>query len=239
MNNELIPRNNTVLDSFRKDFNSLLSTECPSHAHKNSNRTTKNCTSFTHFQQRWRSISFSTIHLGHSMSKSTALKYTPVLAQRRGRDQNGRRLLQNMFQVVLSHVQTRYTESSLSSSSSPFILVAYTLYCLHGTQLYTPTVSIRVDPETMNLLMALEQRAVLKQSSNSATGVIAELIRRKAFCVAVYTGEYLSEGAAREWSTVVDISIPLPSFKLVPFSLSRSPLSKTPKQVFFNPIKYI
>ena len=30
------------------------------------------------------------------------------------------------------------------------------------------------------------------------------------------TGEYLSEGAAREWSTVVDISIKPPSFKLVP-----------------------
>ena len=46
----------------------------------------------------------------------------------------------------------------------------------------------------------------------------------------------LSEGAAREWSTVVDISIPPPSFKPVSLSLSRSPLSKTPKQVFFNPI---
>ena len=28
-------------------------------------------------------------------------------------------------------------------------------------------------------------------------------------------GKYLSEGAAREWSTVVDISIPPPSFKPV------------------------
>ena len=49
-------------------------------------------------------------------------------------------------------------------------------------------------------------------------------------------GKYSSEGAAREWSTVVDISIPPPSFKPVSLSLSRSPLSKTPKQVFFNPI---
>ena len=49
-------------------------------------------------------------------------------------------------------------------------------------------------------------------------------------------GEYLSEGAAREWSTVDDISIPLPSFKPVSLSLSRSSRSKTPKQVFFNPI---
>ena len=49
-------------------------------------------------------------------------------------------------------------------------------------------------------------------------------------------GEYLSEGAAREWSTVVKICIPPPSFKPVSFSLSRSPLFKTHKQVFFHPI---
>ena len=49
-------------------------------------------------------------------------------------------------------------------------------------------------------------------------------------------GKYSSEGAAREWSTVVNISIHPPSFKPVPLSLSRSSLCKTPKQVFFNPI---
>ena len=53
------------------------------------------------------------------------------------------------------------------------------------------------------------------------------------------SGEYLSEGAAREWSTVVSISIHPPSFKPVSLSLSRSPLSKTPKQVFFNPINIL
>ena len=37
-------------------------------------------------------------------------------------------------------------------------------------------------------------------------------------------GKYSSEGAAREWSTVVKISIPPPSFKSVPLSLSRYPL---------------
>ena len=42
--------------------------------------------------------------------------------------------------------------------------------------------------------------------------------------------------AHREWSTVVDISIRPSSFKPVLLPLSRSPLSKTPKQVFFNPI---
>ena len=50
------------------------------------------------------------------------------------------------------------------------------------------------------------------------------------------TSEYLSKGAAREWSTVVNIFIHPPSFKPVSLSLSRSSLSKTPKQVFFNPI---
>ena len=43
----------------------------------------------------------------------------------------------------------------------------------------------------------------------------------------------VSERAAREWSTVVDISIPPPSFKLVSLSSPRSPLSKTPKHVIF------
>ena len=46
-------------------------------------------------------------------------------------------------------------------------------------------------------------------------------------------GEYSSERAEREWSTVVDISIPPPSLEPVSLSLSRSPLSKTPKQIFF------
>ena len=46
-------------------------------------------------------------------------------------------------------------------------------------------------------------------------------------------GEYLRKRAAREWSTVVDISTKPPSFKLVPLSSPRSPLSKTPKHVIF------
>ena len=41
------------------------------------------------------------------------------------------------------------------------------------------------------------------------------------------------ERASRNGSTVVDISIPPPSFKLVPLSSPRSPLSKTPKHVIF------
>ena len=54
-------------------------------------------------------------------------------------------------------------------------------------------------------------------------------------------GKYLSEESVHRvyGSTVVEISIPLPSFKPVSLYLSRYPLSKTPKQVFFYPIKYI
>ena len=59
---------------------------------------------------------------------------------------------------------------------------------------------------------------------------------RTTYEVHLDTGKYSSEGAAREWSTVVDISIHPPSFKPVSLLSPRSPLSKTPKQVFFNPI---
>ena len=45
-------------------------------------------------------------------------------------------------------------------------------------------------------------------------------------------GKYLSEESVHD-ATVVSISIPPPSFKPVPLSLSRSSLSKTPKQVIF------
>ena len=40
-------------------------------------------------------------------------------------------------------------------------------------------------------------------------------------------------------STVVDISMTPPSFKPVSVVLSRFSQSKTPKQVIFNPIKYL
>ena len=51
-------------------------------------------------------------------------------------------------------------------------------------------------------------------------------------------GKYLSEESEHRvyGSTVVDISMTPPCFKPVSLSLSRSPLSITPKQVFFNPI---
>ena len=56
------------------------------------------------------------------------------------------------------------------------------------------------------------------------------------------TVSILSEGACIAYmeSTVVDISILPPSFKPVSLFLSRIYyILKTPKQVFFNPIKYI
>ena len=45
-------------------------------------------------------------------------------------------------------------------------------------------------------------------------------------------GKYSSERAAREWSTVVDISSIPPCFNPISLSSPRSPLFKTPKQVF-------
>ena len=44
------------------------------------------------------------------------------------------------------------------------------------------------------------------------------------------------ERASRNGSTVVDVSMTLPSFNPVSVSLSRFSQSKTPKQVFFNPM---
>ena len=49
----------------------------------------------------------------------------------------------------------------------------------------------------------------------------------------LFKGKYLSEGAAREWSTVVNISITPPSFKPVSLPLPRSPLSKTTQTSLF------
>ena len=56
-----------------------------------------------------------------------------------------------------------------------------------------------------------------------AGNVIRGNLESSKFISPLLTGEYLSEGAAREWSTVVDISIsiPSPSFKPVSLSLSR------------------
>ena len=65
------------------------------------------------------------------------------------------------------------------------------------------------------------------------SAVIGALVGFVLTFVYFTNGEYLSEGAAREWSTVVDISITAFSFKLVSLSSPRSPLSKAPKQVIF------
>jgi len=65
-----------------------------------------------------------------------------------------------------------------------------------------------------------------------------EYIRHACNNSGMFQGEYFKrrERASRNESTVVDIYIPPPSFKPLSLSLSRSSLSKTPKQVFFNPI---
>ena len=63
-------------------------------------------------------------------------------------------------------------------------------------------------------------------------------IRNANYINVISNGKYSKrrERASRNGSTVVDISIHPPFFKLVSVSFSRSPLSKSPKQVFFNPI---
>ena len=57
-----------------------------------------------------------------------------------------------------------------------------------------------------------------------AGNVIRGNLESSKFISPLLTGEYLSEGAAREWSTVVKICIPPPSFKLVSLFLSRFPV---------------
>ena len=71
--------------------------------------------------------------------------------------------------------------------------------------------------------------------NNRGSSLIAGMMQEQAsLCtLSVPRGKYSSERAAREWSTVVDISMTPPSFKLVPLSSPRSPLSKTPKHVIF------
>ena len=63
---------------------------------------------------------------------------------------------------------------------------------------------------------------------NPYEGTARELINLPAVSVSIQAKERHANG-----STVVDISKTPPSFKLVSLSSPRSPLSKTPKQVFF------
>ena len=84
-----------------------------------------------------------------------------------------------------------------------------------------------------------ELKKSIEEKNNDALRLASEVqhaITKSDETQRVANGEYSSEGAAREWNTVVDISIPPPSYKPVSLSLSRSFLSKIPKQVFFNPI---
>ena len=62
-----------------------------------------------------------------------------------------------------------------------------------------------------------------------------DILLRRAGQSDMCTGEYLSEGAAREWSTVVKIFITSPSLKPVSLSLSRiSSVLKHPNKSFLT-----
>ena len=93
-----------------------------------------------------------------------------------------------------------------------------------------------IDPTSLtNCVAKLARQHGTKIKFNQEVNAIERTSKNgtNTFTIKTTTGKYLSEGAAREWSTVVDISITHPSFKRVPWSSPRSPLSKTPKQVFF------
>ena len=76
---------------------------------------------------------------------------------------------------------------------------------------------------------------VRKRAIDPTTSTDAEI----AISLVDYEEVSNGKGKGKYSSTVVDMFIPSPFFKPVALPLSRSPVSKTPKQVFFNPIKYI
>ena len=133
--------------------------------------------------------------------------------------------LQNYIQMILKRAQKLAAKESATSSSSSS--------SSSSTSTSTSTSSSSSSSTTTHTDGKRDSAVVINDVSDPDEDMDSEEEEEEE------EGEYLSEGAAREWSTVVDISIPPPSFKPVSLSLSRSPLSKTPKQVFFNPIKYI
>jgi len=78
-----------------------------------------------------------------------------------------------------------------------------------------------------------------KDGTSASTPVMAgilSLVNAERLKLKKSSGKYFKRKRASITymeSTVVDISIPLPSSKPISLSLPRSPLSKTPKQVFF------
>ena len=98
-----------------------------------------------------------------------------------------------------------------------------------GTQWVVPVTS-SISPGFLSIVVGTADGMVLSLPSGINDITDVEDFDIESFAEG---GKYSSEGAAREWSTVVDISIKPPSFKPVSLSSPRSPLSKTPKQVIF------
>ena len=93
--------------------------------------------------------------------------------------------------------------------------------------------SIKINSLTRGYLCKKQNLLVLLRKEKEEKRQLELKRQQKLKEEAEAKGKYLSEGAAREWSTVVDIFPPPPSFKPVSLSLPRSPLSKTPKHVNF------
>ena len=87
---------------------------------------------------------------------------------------------------------------------------------------------IESDTKTSMLTLTLNSNAPI-------LGAVNHYVSNRSLTGVREIGEYLSEGAAREWSTVVKIFIPPPSFKLVLLSLSRiSSILKYPNKSFLT-----
>ena len=89
-----------------------------------------------------------------------------------------------------------------------------------GTQWVVPVTS-SISPGFLSIVVGTADGMVLSLPSGINDITDVEDFDIESFAEG---GKYSSEGAAREWSTVVKISIPPPSFKPVLLFLTRSPL---------------
>lgn len=173
----------TILSNFEDDLLRLLNISC------NKIRCNNNCISFLHFQERWFNTSFSCVHLGHPMSIPTGGKQRRInIVKTRGYEKIGRDLLQGMYHTILTYIRTLYSSSSTQNILNSSIRAMYSLYCLHGTQLFHPPVPIRIDVNMIQVLIYLETKAIEEHGENLVSCVVAKLISDNSFRIAAYTG---------------------------------------------------
>jgi len=179
----------TVLDNFNNDLTRLLSPPCPVQHCSNPTQ----CLSFRHFQKKWSTLSFSYVHLAHAMSTPDGGKQRKLkFGNKRTYEKLGRNLLQGMFHTLLTNVlaapPSSTTDEATSSSPHTFVQTMYALYCLHGTQLFTPPEPIRIETKTMAFLMQWESAAVAQDTTGRVACVVGKLILKESFRLAMYTG---------------------------------------------------